>query len=105
MINYSEFCFAELYIDPVMNVLPSTNVYEGDSIEVVCKVVNPPNNTMVFLTKDNIILKSAQLSLIHKFKVQNDESGDFVCKAMWGSVQKESTQTITVKGKYQIFSL
>ncbi|XP_053194392.1 platelet endothelial cell adhesion molecule [Scomber japonicus] len=95
--NEIQVIVRELYIDPIMNVLPSTNVYEGDSIKVVCKVVNPPDNTLVFLTKDKHILKSAQGSLIHEVKVQNDDSGDFVCKAMWGSVQKEYTQAITVK--------
>ena len=88
-----------------MNVLPSKNVYEGDLIEVVCKVVNPPRNTEVFLTRDRRILKKAQVGLNHQFTVLEGDSGDLVCKAEWGNVQKETNLTITVKGKYRIFSL
>ncbi|XP_062294697.1 platelet endothelial cell adhesion molecule isoform X1 [Scomber scombrus] len=95
--NEIQVIVKELYIVPVMNVLPSTNVYEGDLIEVVCKVVNPPSNIEVFLTKDKRILKNAPVSLSYRFRVQNEDSGDFVCKAVWGSVQKENVQTIRVR--------
>nr|XP_046272024.1 platelet endothelial cell adhesion molecule isoform X2 [Scatophagus argus] len=90
-----------LYISPIMNVLPSPNVYEGDILEVVCKVVSPPNNTRVFLTKDKRILKQAPVSLSHRFTVQEGDSGDLMCKAEWGSVLQKSNQTITVK---EVFS-
>ncbi|XP_042247584.1 platelet endothelial cell adhesion molecule isoform X1 [Thunnus maccoyii] len=86
-----------LYISPIMNVLPSLNVYEGDVIEVVCKVVNPPMNTEVFLTRDRRILQKAKVSFSHRFKVLEGDSGDLVCKAEWGNVQKETSKTITVK--------
>ncbi|KAM6913792.1 platelet endothelial cell adhesion molecule [Lycodopsis pacificus] len=87
----------ELYISPVMNVLPSTDVYEGEIIEVVCKVVNELKNIDVFLTRDRRILKKAQDSLSHRFTAQEGDSGKLVCKAEWGNVQKETNQTITVK--------
>ncbi|XP_030592711.1 platelet endothelial cell adhesion molecule isoform X2 [Archocentrus centrarchus] len=87
-----------LHITPIMNVLPTSNVSEGDLIEVVCKVVNPPRNTEVFLTKDKAILKQAKAgALTHTFTVQEGDSGELVCKAEWGSVQKEASLTITVK--------
>lgn len=87
-----------LHITPIMNVLPSSNVSEGDLIEVVCRVVNPPKNTEVFLTKDKAILKQVKAAaLMHTFTVQEGDSGELVCKAEWGSVQKEASLTITVK--------
>ncbi|XP_037649344.1 platelet endothelial cell adhesion molecule isoform X3 [Sebastes umbrosus] len=86
-----------LYISPVMNVLPSPDVYEGDIIEVVCKVVSPLNNIDVFLTKDRRILKKARVSLSHRYRTREGDSGELVCKAEWGNVQKETYQTITVK--------
>ncbi|XP_071750457.2 platelet endothelial cell adhesion molecule isoform X1 [Centroberyx gerrardi] len=86
-----------LYISPTMNVLPSTTVYEGDIIEVVCKVVSPPRNVDVFLTKDRRVLKKASVSLNHRYTAQAGDSGELVCKAEWGSVQKETYQTVTVK--------
>ncbi len=82
-----------------MNVLPSRNVFEGDVVEVVCKVVSPPKNVEVFLTKDRKILKQAPVSLSHRFTAQEGGSGELVCKAEWGNVQKETYETITVKGK------
>ncbi|KAM9843991.1 platelet endothelial cell adhesion molecule [Aulostomus maculatus] len=89
-----------LYISPVMNVLPSAKVYEGDVIEVVCKVVSPPRNIEVFLTKDRRILKRAPVSLSHRFTAKEGDSGELVCKAEWENVQKETYQTITVKSLF-----
>lgn len=88
-----------------MNVLPSSNVFEGDVLEVVCKVVSPLRNIEVFLTRDRRILKQAPISLSHRFTAQEGDSGELVCKAEWGNVQKETYHKITVKGKNQISSL
>lgn len=97
--DYSVAWFAGLFISPIMNVLPSPDVYEGDVLEVVCKVVSPPKTVEVFLKKDRSILKQAQISLNHRFTARDGDSGELVCKAEWGNVQKETYQTITVKGK------
>lgn len=97
--DYSVAWFADLFISPIMNVLPSTDVYEGDPLEVFCKVVNPPKTVEVFLKKDKSILKQAQISLKHQFIAQDSDTGTFVCKAEWGNVQQETSQNITVKGK------
>ncbi|XP_041812676.1 platelet endothelial cell adhesion molecule isoform X2 [Chelmon rostratus] len=86
-----------LYISPIMNVLPSSTVFEGDVMEVVCKVVSPLKNIEVFLTKDRRILKQAPVSLSHRFTAQEGDSGELVCKAEWGNVQKETYQAVTVK--------
>ncbi|KAM9346028.1 platelet endothelial cell adhesion molecule [Symphorus nematophorus] len=86
-----------LHISPVMNVLPSSKVYEGDILEVVCKVVNSLGNIEVYLKRDKTILKQAPVSLSYRFTAQEDHSGELVCKAEWGSVQKETYQTITVQ--------
>lgn len=84
-----------------MNVLPSNNASEGDLIEVVCKVVNPPRNCEVFLTKGKAILKQVKAAaLTYTFTVRDGDSGELVCKAEWGTVQKENSQTITVKGEF-----
>ncbi|XP_074553644.1 platelet endothelial cell adhesion molecule isoform X1 [Halichoeres trimaculatus] len=87
-----------LYISPTMNVLPNPPLYEGDILEVVCSVKNDLRNIEVFLTKDKRILKKAPLSsLSHRFTAQVEDSGELTCKAEWGSVQKETYQSITVK--------
>lgn len=105
MIDYSVLCLAVLHISPVMNVLPSPEVFEGDIMEVVCKVVNPPKDIEVFLTRDSRILKQALVSLSHQFTVKEGDSGELVCKAQWGSLQKETRLSITVKGKNWISSM
>ncbi|XP_030264809.1 platelet endothelial cell adhesion molecule isoform X2 [Sparus aurata] len=86
-----------LHIAPVMNVLPNSTVYEGEILEVVCRVINPLKNIEVFLTTDRRILKQAKVALSHQFTAQEGDSGELVCKAVWGSVQKETYQTITVR--------
>uniref|UniRef100_A0A8C2Z0B1 Platelet endothelial cell adhesion molecule n=1 Tax=Cyclopterus lumpus TaxID=8103 RepID=A0A8C2Z0B1_CYCLU len=86
-----------LYISPIMNVLPSLDVFECEILEVVCKVINPLKNIDVFLTKGRRILKQAPVSLSHRFTAQEGDSGELVCKAEWGNVQKETYRTITVK--------
>lgn len=88
-----------------MNVLPSSNVFEGDIVEVVCKVVTQLNDIEVYLTREKRILKQAPHSLSHRFKAQEENSGELVCKAVWGNVQKETYHKITVKGKSRISSL
>lgn len=87
-----------------MNVLPSPNVYEGDILEVVCKVVSKLQNVEVYLTMDKKILKQAPVSLSHRFTAYVEHSGELACKAVWGNVQKETYQTIKVKGKYAAVS-
>ncbi|CAJ1076407.1 platelet endothelial cell adhesion molecule [Xyrichtys novacula] len=86
-----------LFITPVVNVLPSSTIYEGDVLEVVCKVVSDLKDIEVFLTRDRKILKQAAVSLSHRFRAQEGDTGELVCKAEWGNVQKETYQSITVK--------
>lgn len=92
-----------MFISPVMNILPSSKVNEGDIIEVVCKVVTPPTDVEVFLVKDKVIIKSAPVSLSHRFRVQEGDSGKLDCKAQSGNIGKETSQNITVNGKHRIF--
>ncbi|KAM4530647.1 platelet endothelial cell adhesion molecule [Odontesthes bonariensis] len=87
-----------LNITPVMNILPSQNVFEGDIVEVICKVVDIPlKNIEVFLVKDKRILKKAVSALSHVFTAQEGGSGELVCKAEWGNVRKENYKEFTVK--------
>jgi len=98
--DYSELCLTVLNITPVMNILPSQTEFEGDVVEVICKVVAIPlKNIEVFLMKDERILKKAASALSHQFTAQEGGSGELVCKAQWGSVQKQNSKEFTVKGK------
>ncbi|CAL1588933.1 unnamed protein product [Knipowitschia caucasica] len=86
-----------MYINPIMNVVPSTEVYEGELLEVVCRVVGRLEDVEVFLIKDRKILKRAPVSLNHRFRVQEGDSGELVCKAEWKTLQKETYKEITVR--------
>ncbi|CAG5897603.1 unnamed protein product, partial [Menidia menidia] len=87
-----------LNIVPVMNILPSQVVFEGDTVEVICRVMDSRSEQIeVFLVKDKQILKKSGLALSHRFVVKEGDSGELVCKAEWGNVQKEKNQAITVK--------
>ncbi|XP_071330208.1 platelet endothelial cell adhesion molecule isoform X2 [Trachinotus anak] len=83
-----------LQISPVMNVLPSSLIFEGDTIEVHCKVNTSLKNVEVYLTMDRRVLKKAPFGLNHRFKAQ--DSGKLVCKAEWGNVQEDTSRNITV---------
>ncbi|XP_078806960.1 platelet endothelial cell adhesion molecule isoform X2 [Oryzias latipes] len=86
-----------LNITPVVIVYPSDSVFEGDVVEVICRVVDGPD-VEVFLTKDKRILKKVPgKALSHMFTAQERDSGEYVCKAEWGNVQKENYKTIKVK--------
>ncbi|XP_029492363.1 platelet endothelial cell adhesion molecule isoform X1 [Oncorhynchus nerka] len=87
----------ELFITPVMNILPGKDVIEGDIVEFVCRVVNPPSNVTVFLNKDKRVLKTASISLSHSLRVLAEDSGEYVCKVERGNVQKEAYESIKVK--------
>uniref|UniRef100_A0A4W5KW57 Platelet endothelial cell adhesion molecule n=1 Tax=Hucho hucho TaxID=62062 RepID=A0A4W5KW57_9TELE len=87
----------ELFITPIMNILPGKDVIEGDLVKFFCRVVNPPPNVTVFLTKDKRVLKTASISLSHSLSVLEEHSGEYVCKANRGNVQKEAYESIKVK--------
>uniref|UniRef100_A0A3B4XW03 Platelet endothelial cell adhesion molecule n=1 Tax=Seriola lalandi dorsalis TaxID=1841481 RepID=A0A3B4XW03_SERLL len=97
VINYFDMCLAGVQISPSMNVLPSSNVTEGDLMEVVCKVNTSQEKVEVFLTKDSKVLKKARVSLNHRFIAK--DSGKLVCKAERGNVQKETYKEITLFSK------
>lgn len=83
-----------------MDVKPLVEVFEGDLLEVVCKVTTSLKKVEVFLKNTTNILKKSYGSFNHQFRIY--ESGEIVCKAEWNSVQKQVNQTVTLKGKYGI---
>uniref|UniRef100_A0A3P8WQX8 Platelet endothelial cell adhesion molecule n=1 Tax=Cynoglossus semilaevis TaxID=244447 RepID=A0A3P8WQX8_CYNSE len=87
-----------LTIKPVMNVLPSSNVYEGDLVEVVCRVEGAVKDVHIYLTKNKRILNETSSSILrHVFRAQEGDSGELVCKTEWRNVQKQNYYPFTVK--------
>ncbi|KAJ7989384.1 hypothetical protein DPEC_G00303990 [Dallia pectoralis] len=94
--NAIQVTVKELFITPVMNILPGI-VIEGDIVEFVCSVVKPPFPVSVFLTKDRKVLKQATNSLNHRLRVLAEDSGEYVCKAERGNLQRETYKSVKVK--------
>lgn len=82
-----------------MNVLPSSSAFEGDNLTVICRVVHQLKDIEVYLIKGTKILEQARKSLTYNFQVEEGDSGELVCKAEWGNVQKENYTVINVKGR------
>ncbi|XP_057203130.1 platelet endothelial cell adhesion molecule isoform X2 [Triplophysa rosa] len=82
-------------ITPRIYFTPSTDVVEGDRVKIQCEVKDP-SDLEVFLTKGNTVLQKSHASFLHSFTVRAEDSGDYVCKAEKGSVQKMATSQLNV---------
>ncbi|KAL0993387.1 hypothetical protein UPYG_G00107170 [Umbra pygmaea] len=87
----------DLFITPIMNIRPSKEAVEGDVVELICQVVNPPSNVTVYLTKDKTMLDSSSGTISHRLRVLAEDAGEYACKAVRNSMQKEAYKSIKVK--------
>lgn len=85
-------------ITPRIYITPVKNVVEGDRVKIQCEV-KAPSDLEVFLTKGNTVLQKSHTTFLHSFTVRAEDSGDYVCKAEKGSVQKTATSRLNVAGK------
>ncbi|XP_073712971.1 platelet endothelial cell adhesion molecule-like [Misgurnus anguillicaudatus] len=82
-------------ITPKIKISPSKNVVEGDRVQVTCQVKDS-SNLEVFLTKGSTLLHQLHTSFTHSFTVRAEDSGDYVCKAEKGNVQKMARYQLRV---------
>ncbi|XP_065119202.1 platelet endothelial cell adhesion molecule isoform X1 [Paramisgurnus dabryanus] len=82
-------------ITPKIKISPSTNVVEGDRVQVTCQVKDS-SNLGVFLTKNGTLLHQFHTSFTHSFTVRAEDSGEYVCKAEKGNVQKMASDRLSV---------
>nr|XP_055041239.1 platelet endothelial cell adhesion molecule isoform X2 [Misgurnus anguillicaudatus] len=82
-------------ITPEIKIVPSKNVVEGDRVQVTCQVKDP-SNLEVFLTKGKNLLHQFHTSFTHSFTVRAEDSGEYVCKAEKGNVQKMARYWLSV---------
>ncbi|XDV13930.1 hypothetical protein PO909_002228 [Leuciscus waleckii] len=82
-------------IRPQISISPNANVVEGDRVQITCQV-QYPSDLDLFLTKGNTILHKYHTTFTHSFTVRAEDSGDYVCKAEKGSVQKRAVYGLNV---------
>lgn len=92
------FLFTDLdAIRPQISISPKVNVVEGDRVQIKCQV-QYPSVLDLFLTKGNTVLRQYHTTFTYSLTVRAEDSGDYVCKAEKGSVQKRAVYGLNVRG-------
>ncbi|XP_077069995.1 platelet endothelial cell adhesion molecule isoform X2 [Siphateles boraxobius] len=82
-------------IRPQISISPNTNVVEGDRVQITCQV-QYPSVLELFLTKGNTVLHQYHTTFTYSLTVRAEDSGDYVCKAEKGNVQKMTVYGLNV---------
>ncbi|KAK9978222.1 hypothetical protein ABG768_019983 [Culter alburnus] len=82
-------------ITPQIRIFSEVNVVEGDRVQIQCKVQNH-SGLELFLTKGNTVLYKLHTTFTHSLTVRAEDSGEYVCKAEKGSVQKTAMYRLNV---------
>ncbi|XP_073690535.1 platelet endothelial cell adhesion molecule isoform X2 [Garra rufa] len=82
-------------ITPQISISPKENVVEGDRVQIAC-TVQYPSDLELYLTKGNTLLRKSHTTFTYSFVVKAEDSGDYVCKAEKGSVQKRAAYPLNV---------
>lgn len=92
------FVFIDLdAITPQISISPKGNVVEGDRVQITCEV-QYPSDLELYLTKGNTVLRESHTTFTYSFVVRAEDSGDYVCKAEKGRVQKKAVYELNVTG-------
>ncbi|XP_058627861.1 platelet endothelial cell adhesion molecule isoform X2 [Onychostoma macrolepis] len=94
-------------ITPQISISPKANVVEGDRVWITCNISQIsdlpqiphkqyPSDLELYLTKGNSVLRVYHTAYIYSFVVRAEDSGDYVCKAEKGSVQKKAVNQLNV---------
>ncbi|KAK7174197.1 hypothetical protein R3I93_001404 [Phoxinus phoxinus] len=82
-------------IRPQISISPNANVVEGDRVQITCKV-QYPSDLELFLTKGNTVLRQFHTTFTYSLTVRAEDSGDYVCKAEKGTVQRKTDYYLNV---------
>ncbi|XP_059406154.1 platelet endothelial cell adhesion molecule isoform X2 [Carassius carassius] len=82
-------------ITPQISISPKGNVVEGDRVQITC-MVKYPSDLELYLTKGKTVLHKSHTTFTKSLVVRAEDSGDYVCKAEKGSVQKKAVYTLQV---------
>ncbi|KAI4881302.1 hypothetical protein NFI96_029911 [Prochilodus magdalenae] len=91
-----------LNITPSIRIWPSANVVEGDRVHINCSVPGYHQSDLeIFLIK-NSLLWSDHKPFMHSLEARVENSGEYVCKAEKGNVQKTSTDNLVVSELFSV---
>ncbi|XP_017548541.2 platelet endothelial cell adhesion molecule isoform X1 [Pygocentrus nattereri] len=89
----------ELDIRPTITFQPSTEVIEGDTVQIFCRVDSKFQNSTfsLKLIKGKDLLKPDMKNSNYSKVVQATDTGEYECRATINSVTKTDAQNLTVK--------
>lgn len=85
-----------------MEINPSSNIYEGDRLNVVCTIENltlSSKNTNLYLSQGTHLLSSGDVSVNHSVIALANQPGEFECRLELGSIVKVVNKTVSVTGE------
>lgn len=90
----------ELDLTPTITVLPSTEVIEGDTMNIICDVEgNYQSSPRLTLSKGSRLFQISDRKKEYKAVVTAADSGRYECSVMVNNVEKTANANLTVKGE------
>ncbi|XP_060774583.1 platelet endothelial cell adhesion molecule isoform X3 [Neoarius graeffei] len=88
----------ELDLTPTITVLPSTEVIEGDTVNIICDVEgNYQSSPRLTLSKGSRLFQISDRKKEYKAVVTAADSGRYECSVMVNNVEKTANANLTVK--------
>ena len=98
------FISLELPITIHLDIDPENDVYEGDQLNILCKVINSEHShesVRLLLIQGTQILRSGVTNVSHSMVAQANDPEEFECKLEMGNVVKTATKRISVIGEWR----
>ncbi|NXP46804.1 PECA1 protein, partial [Heliornis fulica] len=97
--NKTQVTVREPFIKPTLNAKPSSNITEGDRIQLECStVVARMHNIEIILQKNRTILNSVRDEKLLKYSAvaSLEDSGEYLCKVEQGRASKTTKLNVLV---------
>lgn len=98
----SDLFLAELLITPVLEIVPSYRIYEGDQLTISCTITNSHlthGSPHLHLSQGTRLLSTGTSQVNHSMIALAKDPGEFECMLEMGMVMKVATKTVAVIGE------
>ncbi|XP_078146429.1 platelet endothelial cell adhesion molecule isoform X2 [Centroberyx gerrardi] len=98
----------ELFITPVLEIIPQQNVYEGDQLGLSCTVRNfqrTSQSISLYLSQGTQLLSIGTTKVNHSMVALAKDSGEFECRLEMGNVVKVATKAVSVTELFSVPTL
>ncbi|XP_061129698.1 platelet endothelial cell adhesion molecule isoform X8 [Syngnathus typhle] len=99
----------ELPIAPVLEIFPDSNIYEGDTIDIMCTIRNlmpgMHGNVHLYLSHGTQLLSSGYTNVNHTMITLAKDSEEFECRLEMGNIVKVDTKKILVTELFSVPTL